>query len=145
MHARGQIRAAFITAVQAIPNITVYDSRIFPFYDSVLTAVSVYSREEAIDTENGRKQREQHRTLLVTVEGYLKADENLDTDFDSLSESLEQVIMVDTNINNLVRCLDLVSTEMTVSLEAEKETGIVTQTYSCKYITKDGIPEVILI
>lgn len=143
-HARQQIRDSFVTALTLIPNTTVYNGRIFPLYDTVLPAITVFSREEAIDDEAGRQISQQHRTLNMSVQCYLKVEESLDDDMDQLSASVEQSVFNSSAIHGLVRCLDLISTEIEVSQDGENPMGTCTLTFQCKFLTTDGNPEVIL-
>ncbi len=143
-HARNQIRDAFVTALGTIPGLSVYNGRVFPLYDTTLPAVSVSSREETIDDEQGKKFGEQFRTLLLSVQCYDKVDELIDNSLDTISESVETAVFDDAGIKAIVRCLDLAGTEIEVSQEGEKPMGIATLAFSCKYITKEGEPGVIL-
>ncbi len=143
-HAREQIRKAFVTALDAIPNLTTFNGRIFPLHDAVLPAVTVFTREEAIDPEIGRLEGIQNRALATSVQLYVKADEYLDDAMDTLSESVEAAIFPSTEINNLVRCLDLISVEIEVSMDGENPMGTMTMIFSCRYLTNDGFPGVII-
>jgi len=143
-HARTQIRNAFVSALAAVPGATVYNSRVFPVYDTALPAITVYSRDESIDIENGRKQQLQHRTLALSVACYAKADIDLDNSLDDLSSHVEQIVFNDPTIKGMVRCLDLAESTIEVTADGEKQLGFITLTFSLKFLTEDGQPDVIL-
>lgn len=147
MHVRQQIREQFVNALTAT-GIHTENGRIFSVYDSILPMFSVYSREESIEVDNnrGRLQGLQLRTLKVSVEIYVKAETGLDDNFDSLSAIAETAIFNFPWLNdrNLIPCLDLEGIETEVDQGGENALGVMTLTFSVRYRTEDGNPEVFL-
>ena len=139
-HARTQIRRAFVDTLESITAVTIHNGRVFPFHDGILPAITVFSREESISEDAGRKARQQQRNLLVSTQIYLKSDDSLDDDLDDFAELIEIAVFQSTSINPLVRCLDLISTEIEITQEGERQMGDCTLTFSCKYLTNDGAP-----
>lgn len=146
MHARKQIRDAFVLALSGVAGVTTFNGRVFPMYDAILPAYSVQSREEAIEieTNQGRLIGQQNRTVIVSVQGYAKVEGSIDDELDRLSELAEVAIFDDADLKVLVRCLDLATVEFEVSGEGENTMGVVTLNFSCRYLTNDGVPGVIL-
>lgn len=146
MHSRDQITTAFIVALSAVAGTTTTRGQIFSVYDDQLPLQTVYANDEDIETDNtsGRIIGIQRRTATVTVQGYVKALDGLDKAMDEMSVAIEETLFNDAPLKNLVRCLDLVSTAKETSKEGEQEIGIITLTYSCKYLTEDGKPQIIL-
>lgn len=142
-HARKQIRDAFYTALDATA-ITTFNGRVFPLHNNILPAFSVFGREEAISADNndGRLIGIQQRTAIIAVQGYAKVEASVDDELDALAELCEQIIFKDAAIDALVRCLDLVATEIEVSPDGENKIGVITLNFSCRYMTNDGEPEV---
>lgn len=146
MHARQQIREAFVLALADIPGVTTYNGRVFPVYNETLPAIAVYSREESIETENtsGRVYGQQKRTLVVSVQIYAKVQGVIDDALDGISEQVETEVFTDSGIASLLRCLDLATTEIEVDSGAENAVGVMTLNFECKYLTEDGSPGVIV-
>lgn len=146
MHARDQIATAFIDALSMIAGITTTKGQLFSVYDSQLPLQTVYATEEEIEIDNnqGRLTGLQRRTARITVQCYLKAEDNLESGLDDMAVNIEETIFADPVLKNLVRCLDLVSTLKETSKEGETEVGIISLTFSCRYMTEDGQPQVII-
>lgn len=148
MHARAQIRDAFVLALSGVAGVTTFSGRVFPVYNDILPAYTVYTREETIGTESNQGRLEnpplQLRNVTTSIQAYAKTQGNIDDELDRLCVLAEEAIFSDASLRTLVRCLDLATTEIEVSQDAENRTGTVTMNFSCQYITEDGAPEVIL-
>lgn len=141
-HARQQIRKDFLAALVVIIEHT-FDSRIRPYYDDILPSVSCYTRQETIDDEKGGKSGQQYRDLQVNIQANIKAGNDIDDRLDEMAEQIEIAIFNDPVLKKL-RCYDLISTETEINSESEKNIGVITLLFSCKYITKKGEPGVML-
>ena len=144
MHARRRIREKFFEIISLIPNLTTFNGRVFPLHDAVLPAATIFTRDEVISPDDGRLEGLQHRTLATTVQLYVKADQLVDDAMDNLAELIEAAVMVDQSLLNLVRCLDLVTVEIEVTMDGENPMGTLTMVFSCRYLTNDGFPGVIV-
>lgn len=144
-HARSQIRAAFIVALTGTTSAAdIIDGGVFPVYDNQLPAISVQVRAEEIDEQRGRIEHIQYRSGNVVCTIYAKELDDIDNQFDLLSEEIETAVFNSPVISDLTNCLDLVTVDAETTGEGEKQIGIMTLTFAAKYMTEDGKPGVIL-
>ena len=144
MHARKQIRDAFVAALTGLTTtgLNVFSGRVYPVHDSILPGLNVMARNEEISADTGEL-ISQNRQLSVVVQGHAKEGSGVDDELDKICAEVETAVFNDVALGNLCRCLDLSTTEYENNSEAEQELGICTMTFSVKYITNNGEPEVI--
>ncbi len=143
MHAREQIRDAFITALSSI-SATVIDGRVFPVYDEILPSVIVTTREENVDPEAAGSDSFQVRILNVKLEVYAKSEGVVDDALDSIAVEIETKVFADAGIKALVRCLDYINMTTDTSGEGENAMAIMSITFTAQYLTEKGSPEIII-
>lgn len=145
MHAREQIRAAFVTALTGTTSAaSIQEAGVFPLYDLLLPAIEIDTPSEAIDPDKGRTEHIQYRALEITVIIHVKTQTGLAGIVDDLSEEIETAIFNNTALFNMTNCIDLISSEKETSAEGEVQTGILTLSFLAKYMTNEGQPGVIL-
>jgi len=146
-HARTQIRNA-VTALllnNTSAGAKVYESRIYPLDDPKLPAILIYTKQESVgDQMSMSKPRTQHRELHLTIEAYVKANNNIDETADGLALEIEQIIGGDPSINGLVKDTVLDTTEIQYSDEGEKPIAVITLTFAVLYAVKENAPNTLI-
>lgn len=122
-HARQQIREAAATTCTGLTTTgsTVYQSRVYPV--ETLPALSLYTLSEQVieRTMEGNELRE----LLLVIEGRVKATSNLDDTLDDIAEEVETALNADKTLSGAVKSLDLSETEIELSDDLEKPSGLI--------------------
>lgn len=145
-HARTQIRKA-VTAL--LLNNTgagdkVYESRIYPLENQKLPALLIYTKQEVVGNQSMSRPRTQIRQLQLTIEAYVKANNNIDETADTLALEVEQIIATDPTLGGLAKDATLTNTDIQFSDEGEKPIAVAVLTYSINYTVKENAPEIII-
>lgn len=145
-HGRTQIRNAVAALLKG--NTTagqnVFEARVYALDDPKLPALLVYSNDEVVVEQSISRPRTQTRQLSLTIEGYARANSNVDTATDSLAKEIETLVAADPTLGGLVKDAALSTTETQLSSEGEKPVAVVTITYVVTYNTKENAPDVLV-
>jgi len=140
MHAREQIRLAFIAALETSPalNIDIFNGRIWPVHNEILPCMVVSTREELVEDDEHEKGT-YLRKLAVKIETYLKQENDIDSTADDLAVEVEKAVAADNFLRGI--CHNLESTVTETSSGGENEIAVCTIVYGVLYNTKIGDPE----
>lgn len=144
MHARQQIRAAFVTALTGATaaGSMVFKTRIYKLQEDEYPALVVYTLSEDVEVDAlGGKQL---RTLRVAVDIAVKgASDTLDDDLDDLAVEVEEAIEGNAALNALVLFQTLDATAITLSGEGNERAVGMVLSFVVQYRTNPGAPETI--
>lgn len=145
-HARTQIRQAVVTLLTGASPAgnRVYASRVYPLDEARLPALLVFSNQEVVNEQSLTRPRTQLRQLSLTVEGYVKAQGNVDETTDSLALAVEKAIAADPTLGGLVKDAVLDTTETQLSGDGDKPVAVVTLTFAVKYAVKENAPQTLI-
>lgn len=144
MHARQQIRDAFVTALTGATaaGSTVFKTRIYKLQEGEYPALVIYtlSEDAEVDALGGKLLR----TLRVAVDIAVKgASDTLDDDLDDLAAEVEVAIEGNTALNALVLFQTLDATAITLSGEGNERAVGMVLSFVVQYRTNPGAPETI--
>jgi hypothetical protein len=148
MHAIEQIRGAFVTALTGLsttgPN--VFPSRVYPSDDQSLPAICIFTLGDSVARHGPRSTGVQVREVTVRVEGRSKlgAADVIEDALDSIAEEIEAALGADLTLGGLVLWAGLASSSKTISDDLEVPSGILAQTWTCRYLVNASDPEQIL-
>lgn len=140
MHVRRQIREYIAGLIDSLAN--VYQSRIYPVFESNEPAILVYSNAEESNEAAFSKIRTQQRLLSVSTEIHAINIENLDDQLDELAASVKAAVLTDPTLGSLVKNTRTTETEIELTGEAEQPAGVVKINFEISYKTETGKPEV---
>lgn len=143
MHIRTQIRNYIVNLLDGntAAGANVFPSRIYPLQNDNLPGICVYTPNEAIDDEEGKIARIQHRNQSIVIECREKINTDMDEALDDLTEDVEQIIFADRFLGGLLCAMDLLETETEISDDAEKPVGIASMTFAAQAMTDEGAPQ----
>lgn len=137
---REAIKAALLGATAA--GSRVYETRLVPWRQAELPAISVYATEEEVDpASKSTAPRELTRNLSMTVEAVVSvpANGNVDDELDAISLEVERAMHADQYFGGTAADSVLASTVMGTMVEGNRPMGAVQLVYLCTYRT--GAPE----
>lgn len=111
----------------------VYANRSTSLWQSELPAIMVYTEAESAEPRD-LSSRRYIRTLQLRVELKAEANATVDDTLDDLATEVEEIIDEDQSITGTVLSTLLTNTELSVDADGEKEIGICTLNFECKYI-----------
>jgi len=136
-HVRKQIRdrvAAVLSSNVSLVNDRVYTTRVHPFNDTNLPAISVYTGSESSERLNAGV-TDLFRELTLDIDIYVRETSSFDDDVDAISVQVEEAIANDFTINGLAKFAVLTSTEIQFDGDADQILGIAKLTYAIRYVT----------
>jgi hypothetical protein len=139
-HIRKQIRdrvESILASGVSLAQRRVYASRVYPFTESQLPAVTVYSGSEASGLQT-MGVRTLARDLSLVIDAYVRVTDTFDDDVDALCVQIEETIAADYTLNGLVKDSVLTSTEIDFDGDAERPVGVARLTYTIRYVTTIG-------
>lgn len=119
----------------------VFASRVYPMVASKLPGLLVYTSSETSSETAFSKARHQTRVLSLVVEGFVKAKSNYDDDLDTISEEVEAALLDDPLFGGLSVNVELQSTDVDLSGDADQPVGTVRLTFAVTYRTETGQPD----
>jgi hypothetical protein len=136
-HVRKLIRDRMQTILSAgvgLVNGRVYSSRVYPLTAAKLPAITVHSGAEvsglmAMGTVTLT------RTLAISVDVYVRANETFDDDVDAICVQVEAAVGADFRLNDLAKDVVLRGTDIDFSGEGEVPVGIARLTFDVRYVT----------
>lgn len=136
-HVRRQIRDRVATLL--IENVSlvkrrVFTTRVHPFNEENLPAISVYTGAEASERMNAGV-TDIIRDLTLDIDIYVRETSKFDDDVDAIAVQVEEAMANDFTINSLAKFSVLTSTEIQFDGEADQILGIAKLTYSIRYVT----------
>lgn len=145
-HARTQIRERVTTLLNGNTSAgnKVYESRIYPIDNNNLPAILIYTKQEQINEYSISKPRTQFRELNLVIEIYLKSENDIDSQVDSICLEIEKIISNDSTLNGLAKDVVLTNTDINFSDEGEKPIVMANLNYNVTYTVKEHQPETIV-
>ncbi len=133
---RANIRSALKTMLtgQTDAGSNVYTNRESRLWQSELPAIIISTPEEPVTPES-LSSRRYIRDLVISLEVKIEASESVDDTLDALVADIEDLIDADPSIDGTVLSCVQKSTEVRVDSEGEKDIGVATITFECKYIS----------
>lgn len=138
MHQRQAIREAVKAQLlnRTAAGARVFESRTVPFQRLELPAIAVYTLSESVEIE-GTAPRELKRTMELAIEAHVsvRPDTTVDDALDALAEEIERAMHADQTLGGTAGDAVLSSTDVGISAEGNRPTGVVGLTYSVTYRT----------
>ena len=116
----------------------VFQSRVYPIENTKLPCLLIYTREETSEPLTTNPPRAIEKILSLVVEGYVKANANLDDTIDTICEEVEEALFTDRLINDLALDSFLVNTDISYNGEGDNPLGIVVMTFQITYHHTEG-------
>lgn len=142
-HVRTQIREAAI-ALLADLDATVTGSRLHRWQEDELPEISVYTVEEAVETEDTDRRTQLRRLTLRLDVAFASTTGDLDADMDDLVAAIETALEADDECRFGGLAADpgaLIATAIGFVGEAESRFAIARLDYQVTYWTLPGAPE----
>jgi len=138
-HARQLIREQVATTLTGLTTTgsNVFQSRVYPLQDANLPALLVYTKEESSEIITMGSTRALERLLTLSVEAYVKSNNNSDDTIDTISEEIEAAIGADTTLNNKAKDVFLISTDINYVGEGENPVAVATLNFLVNYCTAE--------
>ena len=135
MHKRKQIRDYFETALSGLTTTgaNVFQTRTYPLTDAKLPALVLFNGDESSERRSAGAGLQ--RLFQQVVEGYAKANANVDDTLDAIADEVEAAIDADPTIGGLAATVYLADTEFEFSGDSEKPVGIIRMTFAVEYLT----------
>ena len=149
-HARTQVQAAIVTALQAITGFStkVFPARVNPVPEDSLPVILVYSTEEEIETGTMNPPRTQLRTLTVMVDSVVQLTSGFDTELDDMQEDIEKILGGATFLATITTAkwhdITLVAATKTMSGEPGTTTAALRMEYRVQYATLENAPQTLI-
>jgi hypothetical protein len=143
-HLRRQIREAIGTAVTGLTTTStrVYQSRVVPLQDTNLPALLIYTRAERSSPATVHGPRIVERTAEVEIVAVAKATSDIDDTLDGICKEVETALAWPVSgLATLAKDLRLVSTDLDLNGEGEKQTGSATLRYEVDYFNLENAPD----
>jgi len=139
-HVRKQIRDDIVTTLTGLATTgsRVYRSRVYPVADNKLPGLLIYTSSEEIETASLRPPRTQMRALTVTVEMYVKAVSNFDTQVDTISQEVEEALAVDVTRGGLAKDTTPTSFEVEYSGDGDQPVAVGRLSVQVNYATLEN-------
>lgn len=139
-HVRQQIRDDIVTTLTGLATTgsRVYRSRVYPVADNKLPGLLIYTSSEEIETASLRPPRTQMRALTVTVEMYVKAVSNFDTQVDTISQEVEEALAVDVTRGGLAKDTMIASFEVEYSGDGDQPVAVGRLSVQVNYATLEN-------
>jgi hypothetical protein len=138
VHERQAIREAALTLLDGATaaGVRVFKTRLAPLRQAELPAIAVYTDEESVSPDSGTSSpRELTRTVTLAVEGWVKANEDVDDVLDELALEIETAMDADQNLGGTAFDSVLVKTETGLKIDGERPMGCVHLEYAVTYHT----------
>jgi hypothetical protein len=114
----------------------VHETRMVPWRQVELPALSVYALSERIDADSQKTApRELTRTLKLRVVGVVRFKDNIDDALDELALQVERALDADPNFGGTAFDSILSDVELGVDEESGKPLGVLEMTYTVTYHT----------
>lgn len=136
-HVRKQIRdrvASILATNVTLVKRRVFTTRVHPFNETNLPAISVYTGSETSDRLNVGV-TDVIRDLTLDIDIYVRETSKFDDDVDAISVQVEEAMANDFTINGLAKFSVLQSTEIQFDGEADQILGVAKLTYGIQYVT----------
>ena len=136
-HVRRQIRdrvATLLSQNVSLVKRRVFTTRVHPFNEENLPAISVYTGAEASERMNAGV-TDVIRDLTLDIDIYVRETSKFDDDVDAIAVQVEEAMAGDFTVNGLAKFSVLTSTEIQFDGEADQILGIAKLTYSIRYVT----------
>jgi hypothetical protein len=145
-HAREQLRDHCHTQILnggTTAGSRVHDSRVWPYGDSDLPALAVYSPEDRTVTSPSQAGHVE-RVMILRVEGRAKANSAMEHTLDELDKETQEILLADTFLGGKCKDITHASTTIELSGEQDKPVGRMTADYEITYRIAQATPDVLL-
>ncbi|MDX6481721.1 MAG: hypothetical protein QOG85_2231 [Gaiellaceae bacterium] len=146
-HLRQQVcdRIAQILAGLTTTEDRVYQTRVYPLAQDEIPCLLIYGLTEEVDTRTLAGRRIQDRNLRVAIEAVAQVNEELEQTLNRMAHEVEAALGADQTLGALLSDasrLERTEIGLTKAAEDQKPAGTARLTYVCKYITREGAPDV---
>lgn len=144
MHVRQQIREAAVAALNGATaaGASVFSGRTFPLSDENLPGLCVYALNEATEVETTGS-ASLLRELTIAVEGYARANSDLDDALDGLAEEIEVALGAAGRVGGAIDFVGPTSTEIEFADPgAEVPAAVIRLEFRYLYQTALGAPSI---
>jgi hypothetical protein len=135
MHKRQSIRTAVQTMLSGHTDVgtSVFANRVSAFWREELPCISIFTKDEQSQPRD-LSGRQSIRNLTLAIEVRIEVNENLDDSLDTIANQIEDIISADTSLMGQASGAQETSTVLDVSVEGDKQIGLLTLTYTVTYI-----------
>lgn len=138
-HVRQQLREKaleFLTGLDTTGS-RVYITRLFPFGDIELPALTIMDGPE--ESENLNMQGDLQRTYTMRITGFASLTSDIDRELDQMAVEVEKAMT--PTLGDLAKLSVLTASDKETSGEGEAEIGSIQMEYTILYITSGDDPE----
>lgn len=138
MHQRQVIRETIRSVLDGATDADdrVYASRMNPYRVTELPVLTVYSTSESVDDDSSSTSpRELTRRLSISIEGWVVGNDESDDAMDDLAEQVEIAMHADPYLGGSVGDSILSSTSTEITIDGDREMGLLTMEYTITYRT----------
>ena len=141
-HTRQQIREAAGAILMGLETTgsRVFQSRLYALQNSDVPALRIYTKQETNENQTLISPALQLRKLVLVVECCAKQSIDIDDVLDSMARQVERKLAQNQTLGGICKYIQLQSTEIGLSKEAEKPIGICALNYEVAYLTNEDEP-----
>lgn len=142
-HIRKLIRDNIETALTGLSTTDgrVYKTRVYPIAENRLPGLAIYTREESIEYATITKPRTQMRSLVVSVEIYVKGQADYDDELDQIASEIEVALYSDPTRGGYAKDTMVTSFDCDFSGDGDQPVARATMQISVDYVTLENNPE----
>lgn len=143
-HLRRQIREAAATLVTGLTTTStrVFQMRVYPLQDAELPGLLVFTKDESSQRTTFPRPSIFERTVELVIEGYAKANADLEDTLDGIAKEVEIAIAGDPGFSGKAKSSTLRSTEVEMQDGVESPIGMVRLVYDVTYFAREDTPDV---
>lgn len=143
-HVRKLIRDDIETTLTGLTTTgaNVYQTRVYPLAENKLPGLAIFTKTEDTEYATIGPPRTQIRTLVVSVEIYVKAITNFDDSLDAISVEVEQALYTDRTRGGLAKDTRITSFDADFSGDGDQPVARATLDVEIEYATLENNVEV---
>lgn len=139
-HVRKLIRDNIETALTGLATTggNVYQTRVYPLAEDRLPGIAIFTKSESTDYATVNPPRTQIRTLVVTVEIYVKGVSNFDDTLDAIAVEVEEALYTDRTRGGYAKDTRIISFDADFSGDGDQPVAQATLDVECEYTTLEN-------
>lgn len=140
MHVRKLIRDNIETTLTGLTTTgaNVYQTRVYPLAEDRLPGLAIFTKTENTEYATIGPPRTQIRTLVVSVEIYVKGVINFDDDLDAISVEVEHALYSDRTRGGNAKDTRILSFDADFSGDGDQPVARATLDVECEYATLEN-------
>lgn len=145
-HLRRQIREAAATTLTGLATTgsRVFQMRVYPLQDAELPGLLIYTNSETSERTTLPRPSIMERRLELVVEGYAKANADLDDTLDGIAKEVEVAMFGNPGLTGTAKSATLRASETMLEDGGEHPVGRIRMTWEVLYFASEGAPDVAL-